>query len=108
MKQTPMFFNTEMVRALLEGRKTMTRRIIKPQHLMILVGILVLALLTACANNPNRAGCTYIDGTGRFGTLTQYAKGKAQGAHIYIGENMKGVEITCSAEKQELIYNKIE
>ena len=27
----PMLFNTEMVRALLEGRKTVTRRVIKPQ-----------------------------------------------------------------------------
>jgi len=64
--------------------------------------LLSLLILSACANNPNRAGCTYIDGKGRYGTFTQYAKGDAKGAHVYVGKNIKGVTITCTKDEQEV------
>lgn len=70
--------------------------------MMIVFMLIGLASIVGCAKNPNRAGCTYIDGDARYGTLTQYAKGDAKGAHAYIGDNVKdlNIEITCDANNQ--------
>lgn len=66
----------------------------------------VLLFLSSCAQNPNRAGCSFIDGEGRYGTLFQNVKGDVNGAHIYIGENIKNVTIICNANKQEIMVRK--
>lgn len=71
--------------------------------------IFLTLFLCGCANwevDQSRAGCSYLDGKARYGTLTQYAKGQADGAHVYIGDKIKDkVKITCNATKQEIRYN---
>lgn len=64
--------------------------------------LIVFILFQGCAQNPNRAGCTYFDGEGRYGMFTQFTKGNTKGTHIYIGEDVKEVKIICNSEKQEV------
>ena len=67
-------------------------------------------MLSGCGHNPNRAGCSFVDGTGKgqYGLpiLTGVkAEGKVKGAHVYIGNDIKkGIVITCNAKKQEVKY----
>lgn len=74
--------------------------------LQLLKIIILTSVLAGCANlsvDENRAGCTFIDGTARSGTLTQFAKGKAKGVYIYMGDKIpSGITITCNANKQGL------
>jgi len=73
------------------------------------LGALILAGCATAAHDadPDRAGCTYVDGKARYGSLTQYAKGKGNGAHIYVGKNVQNskLEITCNTNKQEVKWN---
>lgn len=81
----------------------------KMKVLLLFVLLLAGCLLLGCASwevDQSRAGCSFLDGKARYGTFTQYAKGKAEGAHIYIGDKIKDkVKITCSETKQEIRYN---
>ena len=56
MKEKPALFNTPMVRAILEGRKTVTRRVIRPQP----EGRLIRMPANSCY-----PGCFVIEGTPR-------------------------------------------
>jgi len=70
--------------------------------------IVIALLLTGCGSNPNRAGCSYVDGTGKGNYGVPYiqglsAEGNVKGAHIYMGDEIKKlVEITCNADVQEV------
>lgn len=58
--------------------------------------------------HPDRAGCSYLDGKGRYGTLFNYLKGDAEGAHIYVGSNLQGkLYIICNSQSQQIILNSI-
>lgn len=76
--------------------------------LKCLVTGIVLFSLVGCSNVPvdeYRAGCTKVDGSARYGTLTQYVKGDGTGVYVYIGDKLKGkVKVTCSQDTQEIQY----
>jgi len=65
--------------------------------------ILILAFtIGGCAQNPNRASCTFFDGVGRTGSFTQYGKGKIKKVYIHVGENIKRVKIICNEDTQKV------
>ena len=75
-----------------------------------LIGLLICGLLlSGCSTievNEYRAGCTVIDGKARYGYV-QGVSGKAIGAYVYIGKLLRGkVNVTCSKDKQEILYGK--
>jgi hypothetical protein len=66
----------------------------------------LLLWLAGCSSAPvdeDRAGCSFVEGKGRYGTLTQYVKGEGKGVYVYTGGNMKDTAaITCNAKTQEI------
>lgn len=69
---------------------------------------LLILLLPGCSTievNEYRAGCTLIDGNAKYGYV-QGVEGKATGVYVFIGKLLRGkVTVTCTKEKQEIIYN---
>jgi len=68
----------------------------------------IIILLGGCSTidvNENRAGCTFIDGDGRYGTpVTQYVKGATRGVYAHVGSELLkyDVNITCSDAEQSV------
>lgn len=83
MKERPILFNSEMVRAILDGRKTMTRRAVKPQP-------------------EQDTDCPYHIGTGieRVARTCPYGK---PGDRLWVRETWRGKDWGYSRPK-EIIY----
>lgn len=94
MKEIPILFNTPMVRALLEGRKTQTRRIVKPQpdHRA--------DWLKCDMNDTYRAGI-------KFGEVPQFGHWKCPygkpGDRLWVRETWT-VKQLCSAPQPPVYY----
>ena len=87
MSEKPILFNTEMVRAILDGRKICTRRVIKPQpdekHTY------PLGFATDSTTKKN-VGC-FGFGINEYGDSVQYVKppyGYAPGDILYVRETV--------------------
>lgn len=88
MSIKPILFNTEMVRAILDGRKTCTRRVIKPQP----DGKCTYPLgFVADSTEKKEMGC-FGFGINEYGGSIQYAKPSYQpGDILYVRETWKKV-----------------
>ena len=75
MKEYPVIFNTEMVKAILDGTKTQTRRVIKPQFIL-----------------PDNAGKPYLDGNGYLSVIKD--RGKFDGWY-YITAGQTNHKVKC-------------
>lgn len=111
----PILFNTEMVRAILDGRKTCTRRVIKPQpdekHTY------PLGFVTDSTEKKN-VGC-FGFGIDEYGGSIQYIKppyGYAPGDILYVRETWEHFDCCCCEgdehgncyqEPQQNVLNKI-
>ncbi len=88
----PILFNTEMVRAILDGRKTCTRRLVKPQpdekHTY------PLDIVTDCTEKKE-VGC-FGFGIDEYGGYVQYARPQCQPCDIlYVRETWEHFECCC-------------
>lgn len=112
MSEKPILFNTEMVRAILDGRKTCTRRIVKIQpdgkHTF------PLGFVTD-STEKKEVGC-FGFGINEYGGSIQYAKSQYQpGDILYVRETWEHFECCCCEgdehgncyrEPQQSVLNK--
>lgn len=96
MRVLPILFNTEMVRAILEGRKSCTRRMVKPQpdekH------IYPLGYVTDSTEKKD-VGC-FGFGIDEYGGSVQYAKPPYQPGDILYVRETWGYPISLNSDKQ--------
>ena len=112
MSMKPILFNTEMVRAILDGRKTCTRRVIKPQP----YGKCTYPLgFVTDSTEKKEVGC-FGFGIDEYGGSIQYAKPSYQpGDILYVRETWEHFECCCCEgdehgncyrEPQQSVLNK--
>ena len=96
MRELPILFNTEMVRAILEGRKSCTRRLVKPQpdgkHTF------PLGFVTD-STEKKEVGC-FEFGMNEYGGSIQYAKPQYQPGDILYVRETWGYPISLNSDKQ--------
>lgn len=92
----PILFNTEMVRAILDGRKTCTRRLVKPQpdekHTF------PLGFVTD-STEKKEVGC-FGFGINEYGGYIQYARPQCQPGDILYVRETWGYPIALNSDKQ--------
>ena len=92
MKERPILFNSEMVRAVLDGRKTQTRRVVKGNWLPI---------VEACM----RVNGKWVWHTMEYDLMTPFGE---IGDRLWVRETFREIECSCQSAPAELIPMRCE